>query len=47
MHFGTFPLADDGQDEPVAALRASLARRPAATRPRFLVLPPGQPHDPP
>jgi len=26
MHFGTFQLADDGQDEPVAELVAALAR---------------------
>jgi len=26
MHFGTFELADDGQDEPVAELVAALAR---------------------
>ena len=47
IHFGTFPLADDGQDEPAMALRAALARRPAATRPRFLVLDQGQGHDVP
>jgi L-ascorbate metabolism protein UlaG (beta-lactamase superfamily) len=37
MHFGTFPLADDGQDEAPAALSAALAahRDPA---PRFWVL---------
>jgi L-ascorbate metabolism protein UlaG (beta-lactamase superfamily) len=33
IHFGTFALADDGQDEPVTALRAVLARRGAAAAP--------------
>ncbi len=42
IHFGTFPLADDGQDEPPLALRAALARRPEGQRPRFLVLAPGE-----
>ncbi len=37
MHFGTFALADDGQDEPIAALEAALARR-ASARPRFFTL---------
>jgi hypothetical protein len=27
MHFGTFPLADDGQDEPVTALGRELRAR--------------------
>jgi L-ascorbate metabolism protein UlaG (beta-lactamase superfamily) len=27
MHFGTFALADDGQDEPPVALARALARR--------------------
>jgi L-ascorbate metabolism protein UlaG (beta-lactamase superfamily) len=37
MHFGTFSLADDGQDEPPAALAAALASHPAP-RPRFWTL---------
>lgn len=28
MHFGTFRMADDGQDEPVERLKAALARHP-------------------
>jgi L-ascorbate metabolism protein UlaG (beta-lactamase superfamily) len=36
IHFGTFPLGDDGQDEPPAALEA--ARRALASPPRFWVL---------
>lgn len=36
MHFGTFKLADDGQDEPTAALEKALAAR--KVRPRFSVL---------
>ena len=46
MHFGTFPLADDGQDEPVTALRAALARRPPPA-PRFWVLGFGEGRDVP
>jgi L-ascorbate metabolism protein UlaG (beta-lactamase superfamily) len=45
MHFGTFPLADDGQDEPVQALEAALARAAAAdggAAPRFWTLTPGE-----
>jgi L-ascorbate metabolism protein UlaG (beta-lactamase superfamily) len=45
IHFGTFPLADDGEEEAPVALRAALARRPEASRPRFLVLAPGEGHD--
>jgi L-ascorbate metabolism protein UlaG (beta-lactamase superfamily) len=37
IHFGTFALADDGQDEPPAALAAALSSRPT-TPPRFWVL---------
>lgn len=29
MHYGTFSLADDGEDEPVAALQTALLTRPA------------------
>jgi L-ascorbate metabolism protein UlaG (beta-lactamase superfamily) len=45
IHFGTFPLADDGEEEAPAALRAALARRPEASRPRFLMLAAGEGHD--
>jgi L-ascorbate metabolism protein UlaG (beta-lactamase superfamily) len=41
IHFGTFPLGDDGQDEPVQALEAALAQRPEP-RPRFWHLAPGE-----
>lgn len=45
MHFGTFPLGDDGQYEPVRELKAALeAARP---RPRFWVLRFGQGRDVP
>jgi L-ascorbate metabolism protein UlaG (beta-lactamase superfamily) len=45
MHFGTFPLADDGQYTPVRALKAALeASHP---RPRFWVLGFGQGRDVP
>jgi L-ascorbate metabolism protein UlaG (beta-lactamase superfamily) len=37
IHFGTFSLADDGQDEPPAALSAALAAHPAPP-PRLWVL---------
>jgi hypothetical protein len=37
MHFGTFPLADDGQDQPPAAVAAALASHPSPA-PRFWVL---------
>ncbi len=46
IHFGTFPLADDGEDEPVADLTRALARTPEAQRgrplPRFWTLEPGE-----
>jgi L-ascorbate metabolism protein UlaG (beta-lactamase superfamily) len=35
MHFGTFPLADDGQDEAPAALATALPAHPTV---RFWVL---------
>jgi L-ascorbate metabolism protein UlaG (beta-lactamase superfamily) len=38
MHYGTFDLGDDGQDEPVRALDEALAHAPQV---RFAVLPPG------
>jgi len=41
IHFGTFAQADDGEFEPVEALKAALARRPEPG-PRFLVLDNGQ-----
>jgi L-ascorbate metabolism protein UlaG (beta-lactamase superfamily) len=37
IHFGTFAQADDGEREPIEALREALARRPEP-RPRFLLL---------
>lgn len=40
MHFGTFALGDDGQDEPVEALEAAL--RATSPRPRFWVLDSGE-----
>jgi L-ascorbate metabolism protein UlaG (beta-lactamase superfamily) len=45
IHFGTFILADDGQDEPVRALEAAMARR--RERPRFWVLGFGEGRDVP
>jgi L-ascorbate metabolism protein UlaG (beta-lactamase superfamily) len=39
MHYGTFHLGDDGQDEPVAVLRRELAKAPGV---RFEVLRPGE-----
>jgi L-ascorbate metabolism protein UlaG (beta-lactamase superfamily) len=45
IHFGTFSLADDGQDEPARAVQTALRGRPPDRRPRFLVLAPGQGHD--
>lgn len=36
MHFGTFALGDDGEDEPTAALEAELLT--SSPRPRFWVL---------
>jgi L-ascorbate metabolism protein UlaG (beta-lactamase superfamily) len=41
IHFGTFAQADDGESEPIEALKAALARRPEPRR-RFLVLDNGQ-----
>lgn len=43
MHYGTFALADDGEDEPLNDLRQALAehREPV---PRFHLLEPGQGH---
>ena len=38
MHYGTFHLGDDGQDEPVEVLRAELAKAPGV---KFDVLTPG------
>lgn len=38
MHYGTFHLGDDGQDEPVQVLRREVAANPGR---RFEVLPPG------
>jgi L-ascorbate metabolism protein UlaG (beta-lactamase superfamily) len=43
IHFGTFPLTDDGEAEPPARLRAVLARDPQ----RFWVLAPGEGRDVP
>jgi len=44
IHFGTFPLADDGQDEPVEELHKALATYPAQ---RFWVLDFGEGRDVP
>jgi L-ascorbate metabolism protein UlaG (beta-lactamase superfamily) len=41
IHFGTFALGDDGQDEPVQALDAALAKH-AEPRPTFWHLAPGE-----
>ena len=41
IHFGTFAQADDGESEPLDALKAALARRPDA-KPRFVALDNGQ-----
>lgn len=38
IHFGTFALADDGQDQPARDLEAALSRRSEGARPRFWVL---------
>lgn len=46
MHFGTFPLADDGQDDPPRALADALARH-LAPRPRFWRLDFGEGRDVP
>jgi L-ascorbate metabolism protein UlaG (beta-lactamase superfamily) len=43
IHFGTFPLADDAEEEPPARLRALLARDPQ----RFWLLDPGEARDVP
>jgi len=45
IHFGTFALGDDGQDEPVTVLGAALAARPKP--PRFWTLAPGEGRDVP
>jgi L-ascorbate metabolism protein UlaG (beta-lactamase superfamily) len=37
IHFGTFPLADDGQDDPLEALQAAL-KKAGPLRPRFWAL---------
>jgi L-ascorbate metabolism protein UlaG (beta-lactamase superfamily) len=41
IHFGTFAQADDGESEPIEALKAALARHPTP-KPRFLTLDNGQ-----
>src|SRR5262249_42834740 len=46
VHFGTFPLADDGIDEPVTALDSAIERAPAP-KPRFWVLRFGEGRDVP
>jgi L-ascorbate metabolism protein UlaG (beta-lactamase superfamily) len=46
MHFGTFRLADEGQDEAIADLRTALSRLPPPA-PRFWVLEPGEGRDVP
>ena len=45
MHFGTFALGDDGQDEPVEVLHTYLGRIPAP--PRFWALGFGEGRDVP
>ena len=49
MHFGTFLLADDGQDEPPTRLRAAVEQSPTAgaAKPRFWVLDFGEGRDVP
>jgi len=49
MHFGTFLLADDGQDEPPNRLRAAVEKSPTAgaAKPRFWVLDFGEGRDVP
>lgn len=42
MHYGTFHLGDDGQDEPAEVLRAELAKAPGV---RFEILGPGESWD--
>jgi len=46
IHFGTFRLADDGQEEPATRLTAALAAH-AAPRPRFWILRNGEGRDVP
>lgn len=46
MHFGTFPLGDDGEDEPPRALRAALDRA-GVPRDRFWILDMGYGRDVP
>ncbi|MCH9687489.1 MAG: MBL fold metallo-hydrolase [Deltaproteobacteria bacterium] len=43
IHYGVFPLADDGEDEPLEDLREALAQADEPT-PRFHVLAPGEGH---
>jgi L-ascorbate metabolism protein UlaG (beta-lactamase superfamily) len=38
MHFGTFPLADDGEEEPSDELRVALASEPQLAPERFWIL---------
>jgi L-ascorbate metabolism protein UlaG (beta-lactamase superfamily) len=46
MHFGTFPISDDAEFEPVDGLRAALAEHPPPV-PRFAILDNGQALDVP
>jgi L-ascorbate metabolism protein UlaG (beta-lactamase superfamily) len=46
IHFGTFPMADDGADQPVAELQKALAELPEAAR-SFWVLREGEGRDVP
>jgi hypothetical protein len=46
MHYGTFQLADDGEDEPVEELRRALAER-GAQAPEWWVLGFGEGRDVP
>ncbi|HEY7114692.1 MAG TPA: MBL fold metallo-hydrolase [Thermoanaerobaculia bacterium] len=46
MHFGTFPVSDDAELEPVETLRAALAKDPVA-RPPFTILDNGESFDVP
>jgi len=46
IHFGTFPVSDDAEFEPVEGLHAALARRPELA-PRFTILDNGQSLDVP
>jgi L-ascorbate metabolism protein UlaG (beta-lactamase superfamily) len=43
-HFGTFPLADDGEDEPIAALRQALVKEGIPNE-QFIVLKEGEGRD--